>query len=268
MKNKRLFIVTDLEGVSGTVYGAYGLPPSGEGSRSELLMTLELNALIDGARTMGLRHFIVYESHPFNRERLTNGLNIVNSYDELKNCHMLAFLGQHSRAGVTSGILSHTGSSRSILCLRVNGVEFGEFGLGAAIAGFYGIPTVFLSGDRAAAEEARALIPGIETAVVSEGLGNHSAICLAPRKAQSVIRRGIQKAIGRVDSINPLKIRKPVTFEISLKYPAQADRMCLVPGVILKDSRTITFRARNFVEAYRTFTAICLPLVWWDSRKM
>lgn len=267
MENLRLFVVVDLEGVSGAVYGGYGLPPSGEGHRSELLMTLELNAFVEGARKAGVKDIFVYESHPFNRERLIKGIKIVHSYDELKNCHMMAFIGQHCRAGVSSGVLSHTGSIRSILYIKVNDIEFGEFGIGAAIAGYHGIPVVFLSGDRAATEEGRFLIPEIETVSVSEGFGNHTAICLAPKKVQLLISEGMQRAIARRKTIKPLKIRGHVKFEVSLKYPAQAARMCLIPGVRLKNSRTITFRGENFMEAYKIFTAICFPLRWWDSRR-
>ncbi|MFA5646473.1 MAG: M55 family metallopeptidase [Candidatus Ratteibacteria bacterium] len=266
MKNKKLFLITDMEGVSGAVYGAYGLPPSGESKRSELLMTLEVNACIEGAREKGIQDFIVYEAHPFNQSRILSGLTIVRDYEQLPTCNLVAFLGQHCRAGVSDGVLSHTGSSRSILSLRVNGVEFGEFGLGAALAGDYNIPTIFLSGDYAATLEATALIPDIETIAVSKGFGNHSALCLAPQKAQMCIREGIQKALANSHTIQPLKVQGPVTFEITMKYPAQAERMCLVPGVFQKDSRTIFFQGPTFAKAYQIFTAICLPLVWWDSR--
>ncbi len=262
-----LFVITDLEGTSGAVYGGYGLPPSKEGERSQLLMTLELNALIKGARQAGVRHFTVCEAHPFNKKRLIKGLKIVHNLDLLSSCNYLAFVGQHSRAGVIDGVLSHTGSARSILRLRINNIEVGEIGYNAALAGYYCIPTIFVSGDLAATEEAHKLIPNIETVAVSEGLGNHSAICLAPQKVHTLISEGIRRAIERRKTIKPLSFGEPVTFEMTMRYPAQADRMCLISHVIRKDSRTIMFSCKDFLEAYKMFLVVNLATRWWDSRK-
>ncbi|HNS33514.1 MAG TPA: M55 family metallopeptidase, partial [bacterium] len=156
--NIDLFVEVDLEGVSGVVYGGYGLPyAGGERKNMELLMTLEVNALVDGARQAGARRVVLEQSHPLQRERLVPGCEVVYDAAELPNSAALAFLGRHARAGVSDAVFSHTGSCRSVLGLRVNGTEYGEFGLFAALAGSYGVPTIFVSGDAAAAREARDL---------------------------------------------------------------------------------------------------------------
>ena len=266
INNLQMFVETDLEGVSGAVYGAYGLPKSKEAKRSELLMTLELNALVEGAREAGIRKFSVCESHPFNRDYLTGGIDVVNKTEEIQNCDLLAFIGRHARAGVSNSVLSHTGSSRSVIDLRVNGVSFGEFGLIAAYAGHFGVPAVFVAGDRAATDEAKALVPNIVTAAVSEGLGNHSAICFSPKKARKSIKDGIIHAIHNRGKIKPLAVKKPVTIEYELKYPALADRFTLVPGVIKKNDRTVVYTCKNFKEAYRIYSATSLALIWWDAK--
>jgi len=266
INNLKMFVEVDLEGVSGAVYGGYGLPKSKEAKRSELLMTLELNALVEGAREAGVRKFIVCESHPFNKDYLTGGIDIVNKTEEIQNCDMLAFIGQHARAGVDKSVLSHTGSSRSVLDLKVNGVSFGEFGLMAAYAGHFGVPAVFISGDRAATDEAKALVPNIATVSVSKGLGNHSAICLSPIKAQKSIKEGIIRAIHNRGKMKPLAVKKPVTIEYVLKYPALADRFTLVPGVKKKNERTVVFTCKNFKEAHKIYLATSLALIWWDAK--
>ena len=266
LKNLKMFVEVDLEGVSGAVYGAYGLPKSKEAKRAELLMTLELNALVEGARKAGVGKLIVCESHPFNREYLIGGIEVVNKMEHIKDCDVLAFVGRHARAGLGKSVLSHTGSSRSVLDFRVNGKPFGEFGIVTAYAGHFGVPAIFVSGDRAATEEAKDLIPNITTVAVSEGLGNHSAICLSPQKAQKKIQAGIIRAIENRGKVKPLLVKKPVTIEYKLKYPAQADRFALVPGVKKKNDRTVTYTCRDFKEAYRTYLATSLALIWWDSK--
>jgi len=261
-----MFVEVDLEGVSGAVYGAYGLPGSKEAKRSETLMTLELNALVEGARKAGVRKFFVCESHPFNRAYLTGGINIVNKIEQVQNCDLLAFVGRHARSGLEKAVLSHTGSTRSVIDFRVNGKSFGELGIVAAYAGHFGVPAIFVSGDRAATKEAENLIPNIITVAVSEGRGNHSAICLAPKKTQKLIKAGIIHAIQNRRKVKPLVVKKPVTIEYELKYPAQADRFALVPGVTKKNDRTVVYTCKDFQEAYRTYLATSLALVWWDAK--
>lgn len=266
IKNLKMFVEVDLEGVSGAVYGAYGLPKSKEAERSELLMTLELNALIEGAREVGVKKFFVYEAHPFNKKNLISGIDIVNAIEQIKDCDVLAFVGRHARSGLGKSVLSHTGSSRSVIDFRVNGIPFGEFGIIAAYAGHFGIPAIFVSGDRAATEEAKNLISNIVTVSVSEGLGNHSAICLSPKKAHKLIKAGIIDALQNREKIKPLKVKKPVAIENTLKYPAQADRFALVPGVKKKGDKTVAYTCKNFKEAYRIYSATSLALVWWDAK--
>lgn len=265
-KNLKMFVEVDLEGVSGAVYGGYGLPRSKEGKRSELLMTLELNALVEGAKEAGVRKIVVCESHPFNKDYLIRGIDIVHKIEQVQDCDLLAFVGRHARAGLEKSVLSHTGSTRSVIDFRVNGKSFGELDIVAAYAGHFGVPAIFVSGDRAAAAEAEDLIPNVTTAAVSEGLGNHSAICLAPTKAQKLIRSGIIRAIRNRKKVKPLVVKKPVTIEYELKYPAQADRFALVPGVTKKNDRTVIYTCNNFKEAYRTYLATSLALVWRDAK--
>ena len=49
-----------------------------------------------------------------------------------------------------------------------------------AHAGEVGVPTVFVSGDRAAVDEAQRYVPDIEGIVVKEGLSRTGALTLSP----------------------------------------------------------------------------------------
>jgi len=73
----------------------------------------------------------------------------------------------------------------------LNEQRIGEIAMNMAVFGVHGVPTVFVSGDQAPVEEARALVPGIEGAVVKWGLEEKlgvlsvsKAISLSPAKAQ------------------------------------------------------------------------------------
>jgi D-amino peptidase len=259
-------VEVDLEGVSGAIYGGYGLPKSKEAKRSELMMTLELNALAAGAREAGVKKIYACESHPFNKDYLIRGIEVVHQIEKIQDCDLLAFIGRHARAGLQNAVLSHTGSSRSVIDLKVNGKSFGEFGILAAYAGHFNVPAIFVSGDCAATKEAENLIPNITAVAVSEGLGNHSAICLPPKKTRELIKEGIIRAIQNRKNVKPLIVKNPVTIDYELKYPAQADRFALVPGVTKKNDRTVTYTCKDFKQVWQTYLATSLALVWWDAK--
>ncbi len=100
----------------------------------------------------------------------------------------LFFLGQHAMAGTGAANLAHTYSSASIERYLLNGIEMGEFGCRAALAGAVGVPTVFVSGDDKMMAEARALVPGIYGAQVKVGLAPQMALHMAPEDARDLIR--------------------------------------------------------------------------------
>src|SRR5690606_12660247 len=91
---------------------------------------------------------------------------------------------------------------------------------------------------RAAAEEVEALVPGVVTAVVNEGVRRGSAssltaeenkrdsgaaVHLAPEAAREVIRRGAEEAIGRIGKVKPFRLDPRYTVE-SVLCPEIAGR--------------------------------------------
>ena len=88
----------------------------------------------------------------------------------------------------------------------------GTAGVNMAHAGEVGVPTVFVSGDRAAVDEARRYVPDIEGVVVKEGLSRTGALTLSPTKARDLIREGALKAMGRIGEIAPYTISSPYVF--------------------------------------------------------
>jgi D-amino peptidase len=104
--------------------------------------------------------------------------------------------------------LAHT-QNFGYVDLSVNGISIGECGQFAFCAAELGIPAIFGSGGQAFADEARALIPGIETVVVKRGVTsgkgeectmdeyrarNTGAVHLVPQRARALITAGAAKA--------------------------------------------------------------------------
>jgi D-amino peptidase len=161
-------------------------------------------------------------------------------------------VGYHSMRHTHAGTLGHT-YTYSISELKLNGVTVGESGLSAAIAGHFGVPLVFISGDLHAVRQARGLVPGVIGVPTKEGVGVYGARSLTPRKAQELIRKGAKQAIEKVHEIRPYVLKKPIQMEVVFERPLMAQYASQIPLVKRKDIRTVAYKAKDMVEAFQLF---------------
>ncbi|MDF1594410.1 MAG: M55 family metallopeptidase, partial [Desulfobacterales bacterium] len=133
------------------------------------------------------------------------------------------FVGYHTMKGTLHGILSHTFSSKTIESLKINGREAGETLINAAIAGYYGVPLIFVSGDLAVTKEAKALNPDIETVAVKEAVSRRAAKCLHPQKARRLIREGVKKSLQKRETIQPFTFKPPIELHVQYTNAGMAD---------------------------------------------
>ncbi|HIE44394.1 MAG TPA: hypothetical protein EYP78_06345, partial [Candidatus Omnitrophica bacterium] len=157
-------------------------------------------------------------------------------------------VGFHAMAGIETGNLNHTYCSRTVANMWLNGEKIGEIGMEIIMAGYFDVPVVLITGDRAACEEASSYIPNIEMAVVKEGINRTGAICLSKETARELIKEKAKKALKRRDEIKPYKINGP--FELVTEY-VSSDTASAVSqrwGVEKIDSKTIKIKADNFLD--------------------
>lgn len=220
----KIHMITDLEGPAliSRFTQTRDVTPE-EKPRWMRLLTGEVNACIDGIRDADPdAEVIVWDGHGsggiieelFHRDgKLIARGPIRAPYGLDESFDALVFVGQHARAG-TDGVLCHTYSSKSIEYYKINGVELGEFGCRALMAGTMGIPTIFIAGDDVAVMEAEELIPNIVGAPVKQALGRELAIHLSHEAACALIRERAAQAIARIDEIEPYYFPGPYTQEI------------------------------------------------------
>ena len=103
--------------------------------------------------------------------------------------------------------------------------------------------------DLTAIEEAKALVPDIQSATVKwalaekETLGALSvrkAISLSPKKAQSVIKEAARKAMDNIGIIKPFVIPTPFTLKVEYIEAKYAEGIAQSPSVTRLDDVTIT----------------------------
>jgi len=223
----RFYIMTDMEGVSGIVdFDTYISPDSVYYEKAKRLTTYEVNAAIEGILSTGKHEIVVCDGHGYGAieiELLHKEASLIMGRPldlmfEMGDGHYDAFLmvGQHAMQSAPGGNLSHTCDHINIASLTINGVLMGEAGVNALRAGLFGIPTIYLSGDAAACNEIKQLIPKVHTCAVKHGITRTSAVCLQPEKAREKIKESAAYASKNLEGIKPFMIQPP--YEAVFEY--------------------------------------------------
>jgi D-amino peptidase len=254
---KSIFVITDAEGVAGICRQEQTDPKDPE---LRQLLTGEINAAVEGFLAGGADEVVVWDGHDGSmtlsaltihpRASLVMGGLGVSMTMERKYAGV-AFIGQHSLAGVRAGIMAHSYSSLGIQNMRMNGKPVGEIATRAALAGWYGVPVIFITGDDAAVQEMREIVPEVEAASVKEGLARYTCITMSAQAARDLIREGAQRAMEKIGKIRPYRIEGPVTIEYEYttrnSLPDDAGKR---PGAKVIDDRTIRYEGKDFMEAW------------------
>lgn len=257
---KTIFMITDAEGVAGICRQDQTDPKDPE---LRQLLTGEINAAVEGFLAGGADEVIVWDGHDGSQTLSTTtihpraklvmgGLGPSMTFE--RHYTALAFVGQHSKANIRNGIMAHSYSSLGIQNMLVNGKPVGETEVNSAIAGQFGTPVIFLSGDRAAVKELHDMVPAAVTAEVKEGLGRYTCISLSAQSARDLIRERAAEAARKMGTIRPYTIPGPVTLQIEYttrnSLPIDSG---LSAGREVVDDRTIRFFGKDLLEAWQRY---------------
>lgn len=261
----KLFIAIDLEGISGVVAEAdteRGGPAAEQARRH---MRADLDAVVAGCLAAGAREIVVCDAHDHGRNLDPQGLpdEVVLVGGSPTPDSMLQglgpgfdgalFVGYHARAGTAGAVLEHTWNYR-VFSACFGDLEVGEFGLGALVAGHYGVPAVYLSGDDKAAAEADALVPGIATTVVKRGITRLAAELLPPQTARARMRDDVERALASSSRPAPLAWNGE-PLRVTFTRVEFCDRAAGCPGARRLDGRTLEMAGSDVLELYRGFLA-------------
>ena len=232
----KIYLMTDLEGVAGVWKWEDREDDSRENfeyrMRARRLLTGEVNAAVSGFFDGGATEVIVNDGHgagyTIDVELLDDRVTVIHGKERPfwlpmldETCDATALVGAHAKAGTPKANLCHS-MSGAIRDYSFNGISHGEIGMQAMIAGHYGVPMVFLSGDLHACREVESFIPGIVTAATKEGLSLLSAAALSPDTSCERIYTAAQEAMGEVGEIEPYVMQGPITFREE-RYEAAFD---------------------------------------------
>ncbi|TET36960.1 MAG: peptidase M55 [Planctomycetota bacterium] len=265
----KIYISSDIEGVTGVVSWEHSTE---KGSRDyEVMrrrMTNEVAAAANAALESGAGEVVVADSHANStnlihedlpkKVKLIQGtqrpLSMMEGVDESFAAAM--FVGYHSMRNTLHGTLNHSFSGRSIYEIRLNGNPIGEFGLNAAMAGVFGVPVIFASGDRALCEEAQELIPGIITVETKRGIGMIAAESLHPEVSCELIKSGAAEAVANKGNMKPYRIEGEVHLEIDFVRTGHADAAGSMPRVERISPKGLACKAADYTEAYQALRTL------------
>jgi len=258
----KIYIMTDLEGPAGVsrwVQTREGETP--EKRAAMRLLTGEVNAAIDGILDVAPHaDILAWDGHGSGGglifEELHDAARVVLHGVGMGSPHHLDatfdavyFVGQHAMAGTPNAPLCHTYSSRTIEWYTLNDEPVGEIGCFSAMAGAFGVPVCFLSGDDKACAEARAIIPEIVTVDTKQGLGLELAVHLSHRRSCDIIRAGAAQAIRKSKSIPPYIINGPSEPKIRLQDGADLKPL-INHGMEQLDDQTVILKRDSLLKLF------------------
>ena len=274
LRPRKVFISVDMEGITGVVQPAQLGPDGFEYQRAREWMTAEVNAAIAGIRAAGPAEIVVCDSHGNGQSvlidllpedvRIVRGfprpMEMMQGIDESFAAAVL--IGYHASEWTANAVRGHTISSARLLGVTLNGTEMSEGMYNAALAGQFGVPVAFVSGDRLAVAQLQQVAPSAEGVIVKEPYGYHSALTVTPARGQAMIRDGLKRAMAKIGSLQPYRLTTPIALGVGFKLTLDAERAAFVPGLTRADAHTVKGTFRDMTEITKllqVLTSLELP---------
>jgi D-amino peptidase len=248
----RIFIETDLEGVSGV----FNFTQTREKGSPENLLACEyfmgdLAAVVKGLRDGGADEIIIIDGH--GNQAMVPHLMVPgavyvtgkpkpngNHWNLDKSFSGIVMFGFHAMNGTKDGVLCHTQSSKTENKYWYNGVESGELAQTAIIAGHFGVPPILVTGDVATCREAVKFFGnGIVTVATKEGVSREAAALYPFEDTRKALYEGAKKAIAAIPNCKPYLISTPIKakmeyldFDPSLPKPRLVGKEWTIPTAL------------------------------------
>jgi len=273
----KVFISVDMEGITGNTGWQHvsRKQPEYQAGRSRMLG--DCNAAIEGALDAGAKEIVVNDSHDSMMNLILDDLHPkahlisgdpkpLSMMQGVEGADAAVFIGYHARIGTQSASMDHTYFGSVFSRVLLNGVEVGEPELNAAIASYFGVPVVFLSGDEMVCQMVKNSIgPWVQTAAVKTAIGRTAAQCLHPAVTRPLIQQGVRMGLEQRDAAQLMKLPNPVRIEVEFFHTDMADSAAICPGTIRQGGRALVAEYPTMLEAFHALrtagTLAAFPLL-------
>lgn len=220
----KIYVNTDLEGISGV----FKFDQTRQKDTPLNIQACEyfmgdVAAVVRGLRDGGATEVIILDGHGSQAvipHLMVSGAKYItgkprpgagNLTDLDSSFAGMVMLGFHAMMGTPDGVLNHTQSSESENRYWYNGVESGEMAQNAAIAGYYGVPPIMVTGDEATCREAKKFFgKNIVTVPVKRGIARESALLYPFEETRIALYEGAKRAVAAISSCKPYILDTPI----------------------------------------------------------
>ena len=249
----KIFISADLEGINGVVSPGDIIPGEPGYESSRVLMTEEINAVVEGLFQGGADEITVCDSHEIaqnirydlldERVTLISGCtrdgSMVHSIDS--SYDGLVLLGHHAMFGTQNAVLDHTYDQYMIREIKVSGMAVGEVGLNALVAAEKDVPLIMATGDDALEREVKAFSPCTEVAAVKKAEGRYCAKCLPKAACRTLLTETAKKAAETISEKKCVEVPESPVMEITFQQTCMADGTMRVKDIRRTGPMTVEF---------------------------
>ena len=214
-----VYIMVDSEGISGLYDRQQNAPGRLYAQDSRNFMTREVNICAEACKAAGVETVYVRDAHDdgsyIRWEELSPAVDYIVKggaayrvrHAEIENCDAVILLGYHAMTGTEGAILAHTMDSGNHY--YVNGVEYGEIAIDAALCGK---PVILVTGDDKACAEAKRFLPWVTVCEVKRGLDFEKGVLLSPARAEALLREKTAEAIRNAAEAKVFTAPSPTTL--------------------------------------------------------
>lgn len=253
----KIFISADIEGITGvtsweeTQYNGHGY------EQACAQMTRETSAACIAAQSLGY-HVVVKDGHGDANNIDINGLpkgvelirgwrcspagmmgGLDNSFDGA------IYIGYHAPEGSDESPLAHTVEHEWFNWIKINDKLASEFTLNVLWAASFGVPSIFISGDRGICSSAKEYCNDIVAVATKECTGN-STWNFHPEDTTEAIYEGVVKALMTDHEI--LNLESVYKMDICFKEHHRARGASWYPGAEQINATTVSYTAKDPVE--------------------
>ncbi len=255
-----VYIMTDMEGVSGIVRREQVAPGSAAWRDALRFAEADFNAAVAGAFAGGARRVVLCDAHGGGNnirienmdgraeyERPTGRGSVMPALFSGK-FDVALLIGAHAMAGTQGAFLEHTQSSASWHNHTVDGKRWGELAQFAAWLGHFDVPLALVTGDEAVCREAREFLGEVETVAVKTALCRQYARSLPLEAAHKAISEAAARAVLAAGKVRPFKPKLPAEVRLEFHSAEGADGLARRPGVRRIDGRTVGWTASTALQ--------------------
>ena len=213
---KKIYIITDLEGISGVYkFDQAWIKDTPLNIQACEYFMGDVAAVVRGLRDGGATEVVVCDGHGDQvviPHLMVPGATYITGKPKPapgalwgldKTFAGVVLLGFHAMRGTPDGVLNHTQGVENRYWY--NGVETGELGQNAAIAGYFGVPPIMATGDEATCREAKNFFgENIVTVAVKRGVSREAAVLYPFEETRKALYEGAKRAMTVISLMQTL----------------------------------------------------------------